>query len=111
MARLPIRTLVMLAATASALAACSRNETGKKVIAEQCIAEGETVEVCECFAKNTDEKLDKDLFDIVVLGAQGEDGETEKLMQELTPTQKAHFTAAVREVIATCGAEGYLAAS
>ncbi len=106
MARLPLIMLVALT-----LAACSQNEVGKKVIAEQCIAEGETVEVCECFAKVSDEKLDKELFDIVVLGAQGEDGETEKLMQELTTTQKAHFIAAVREVIGTCGGQGYLAAS
>lgn len=104
MARLPLLALVALG-----LAACSQNEVGKKVIAEQCIAEGETVEVCECFAKTTDEKLEKDLFDIVVLGAQGEDGETEKLMQELSPSQKAQFAAGVREVIATCGAQGYLA--
>lgn len=104
MARLPLIALAALG-----LVACSQNEVGKKVIAEQCIAEGETVEVCECFAKTTDEKLDKDLFDIVVLGAQGEDGETEKLMQELSPSQKAQFAAGVREVIATCGAQGYLA--
>jgi len=106
MARLPIITMVALA-----LAGCSQNDVGRKVIAEQCIAEGETVEVCECFAKGSVEKLDKEMIDIVVLGAQGEDGETERLMQELSPSQKAHFTAAVREVISTCGGEGYLAGS
>lgn len=107
MARLPLITMVALAA----LAGCSQNDVSRKVIAEQCIAEGETIEVCECFAKTSAEKLDKDLLDIVVLGAQGEDGETEKLMQELSPSQKAHFTAAVREVISSCGGEGYLAGS
>jgi hypothetical protein len=106
MARLPLITMVALA-----LAGCSQNDVGRKVIAEQCIAEGETVEVCECFAKGSVEKLDKEMIDIVVLGAQGEDGETERLMQELSPSQKAHFTAAVREVISTCGGEGYLAGS
>lgn len=111
MARLPLTRFIGATLIALVLAACSRNETGKKVIAEQCIAEGEAVEVCECFAKVSDEKLEKDMFDIVVLGAQGEDGETERLMQELSPSQKAHFSAAVREVIATCGAEGYLAGS
>ena len=60
---------VLLPFAALGLAACSQNEVGKKVITEQCIAEGETVEVCECFAKTSNEKLDKELFDIVVLGA------------------------------------------
>jgi len=106
MARLPLILMVALA-----LAGCSQNDVSRKVIAEQCIAEGETVEVCECFAKTSAEKLEKEMLDIIVLGAQGEDGETEKLMQELSPSQKAHFTSAVREVISTCGAEGYLANS
>ena len=103
--------LALIALVAFGLAACSQNEVGKKVITEQCIAEGETVEVCECFAKTSDEKLDKELFDIVVLGAQGEDGETEQMIEELSPPQKSRFTAIVREVLSTCGAEGYLAAS
>lgn len=106
MARLPLILMVGLA-----LAGCSQNDVTREVIAEQCIAEGEIVEVCECFAKTSAEKLEKDMLDIIVLGAQGEDGETERLMQELSPSQKAHFTAAVREVISTCGGEGYLAAS
>ena len=105
MARLALLALVTLG-----LAACSQNEVGKKVITEQCIAEGETVEVCECFAKASDEKLDKELFDIIVLGAQGEDSETEKMVEELTPAQKAKLSAVTREVVTSCGAEGYLAA-
>ncbi len=107
MARLPLISMVALAAVAG----CSQNDVSRKVIAEQCIAEGETIEVCECFAKTSAERFEKDMLDIIVLGAQGEDGETEKLMQELSPSQKAHFTAAVREVITTCGGEGYLAGS
>jgi len=101
--------LARIALAVAGLAACSQNEAGKKVIAEQCIAEGETVEVCECFAKVSDQKLDKELFDIVVLGAQGEDSETEKMVEELAPALKGKLAVAVREVINTCGAEGYLA--
>jgi len=103
--------LAFLGFVALGLAACSQNEVGKKVITEQCIAEGETVEVCECFAKTSDEKLDKELFDIIVLGAQGEDAETEKIVEELSPSQKAKLSAVTREVVTSCGAEGYLAAS
>jgi len=102
--------LAFLGIAAFGLAACSQNEVGKKVITEQCIAEGETVEVCECFAKASDEKLDKELFDIIVLGAQGEDSETEKMVEELTSAQKAKLSAVTREVVTSCGAEGYLAA-
>ena len=101
--------LLLIGIAALGLAACSQNEVGKKVITEQCIAEGETVEVCECFARTSDEKLDKELFDIIVLGAQGEDSETEKMIEELSSQQKAKLSAVAREVITTCGAEGYLA--
>ena len=94
-----------------ALAACSQNEAGKKVITEQCIADGEAIEVCECIAKEADAKLEQGLFDIVVLGAQGSDLETARMISELDPQQQAKFTASVRQVLDGCSAEGYLAGS
>lgn len=91
------------------LAACSQNEAGKKVITEQCIADGGIVEVCECLARETDAKLEKPLFDIIVMGAQGLDVETAERIEELDPSQKAKLATVAPQILNTCGAEGYLA--
>lgn len=103
--------LIFIAAAGLVIAACSQNEAGKKVITEQCIADGEAIEVCECIAKEADAKLDQGLFDIVVLGAQGADLDTARLISELDPQQQAKFTMGVRQLLDSCGAKGYLAGS
>lgn len=91
-----------LAAPALAVAGCSPNETGKKIITEQCIASGEPVEVCECLAKASDQKLGQQLFDIVVLGAQGDEAETAARMEELPPELRTKFTVLVPEIRREC---------
>lgn len=102
--------LALLALVALGLAACSQNEVGKKVITEQCIAEGETVEVCECFAKPRTRSSTRSCS-TSSCSAPREDPETEKMIEELSTQQKAKLSAVAREVITTCGAEGYLAGS
>jgi hypothetical protein len=103
--------LLVLAIAALALAACSQNERGRQIITEQCIAGGEQVEVCECFAKQADAKLDQPLFELIVLGARGQAEEADLAMQELEPQQKAKFSVVVPQIIKACGGEGYLAGS
>lgn len=84
------------------LAACSANEQGRKVITEQCIADGEAVAVCECLAKGAAEKLDKELFDMVVLGAQGAEQEVAGRMEDLPPELKTKFAVVIPEIRAAC---------
>jgi hypothetical protein len=97
-----------LAAIALALSGCSQNEQGKKVIEAQCIAGGGAEDVCACLARTSAERLDKELFDIVVLGAQGEDIETAERIEELSPELENKLTLVVPEIIKSCGAESYL---
>lgn len=85
-----------------ALAGCSPNAQGIKVITEQCIADGEAIEVCECLGKTSSEKLDKDLFDMVVLGAQGAEQEVAGRMEDLAPEMKAKFVALIPQIRNTC---------
>ena len=102
----------MLGAAAMALlGACDQNGSGRTTITNRCVAGGEAPEICKCLADASSAKLDGDLFGVVVLGAQGEDAQTEKLMKELSPERQAKFSATMREIIQGCGAEGYLAAS
>lgn len=86
------------------LAGCNPNERGIKVITEQCIADGEAVPVCECLGKASAEKLDKVLFDMVVLGAQGAEQEVAGRMEDLAPEMKAKFAVVVPEIRRTCDA-------
>jgi hypothetical protein len=93
------------------LAACSQNEQGRAIITDRCVAGGESAEICKCFADQSSRKLDGDMFGIVVLGAQGDDAETDLQMKELTPERQVKFSATMQEIIRGCGAEGYLAAN
>ena len=93
------------------LAACSQNEQGRAAINDRCVAGGESAEICTCLADQSSRKLDGDMFNLVVLGAQGEEAETDRLVKELTPERQARFTAMMQEITRGCGAEGYLAAN
>jgi hypothetical protein len=104
MARLALLALVTLG-----LAACSQNEVGKKVITEQCIAEGETVEVCECFAKNVGREARQGVVRHHRARRSGRRFRDREDDRRAFPQQKAKLSAVAREVITTCGAEGYLA--
>lgn len=97
--------LVLLAA------ACSQNEPGRTAIVDRCVAGGETPEICQCLADQSSRQLDGEMFELVVLGAQGEEKEADRRMTELTPERQARFTAEMQHIIRGCGADGYLAGS
>ncbi len=106
MARLALIALVVLG-----LAACSRNEQGRKFITDRCLASGQETEVCECLARESDAKLDQQMFDVVVLGAQGDDQEAELAMQELDARAKARFSTIVPQIQKGCGLQDSLTGS
>jgi hypothetical protein len=93
------------------LAACSQSEPGRTAIVDRCVAGGETPEICKCLADESSRQLDGDMFDLVVLGAQGEEMETDRRMKELAPERQARFAARMRQIIRGCGADGYVAGS
>lgn len=99
-----IAASLLFLAVPGALTACSPNAQGIKVITEQCIADGEAIEVCECLGKNTASRLDKQLFDMVVLGAQGAEQEVAGRMEELPPELKAKFAAVIPDIRRECDA-------
>jgi hypothetical protein len=93
------------------LAACSQNGPGRAAIVERCISGGEAQAVCQCLADQSSRKLDGAMFALVVLGAQGEEAETDRLMSEMSPDLQLKFSGTMREIIGMCGAQGYVAAS
>lgn len=100
-------TLAMLTGFAG-LAACNPNEPGMKVIARQCLAGGQAEEVCDCLSKQSAQRLDKDLFEMVVLGAQGEEAEVVARMEELPPELKTKFTVVIPDIRRECGYDDQL---
>ena len=99
-----MRRIAVISGVLVLLAGCSPNEQGIKVITEQCIAGGEAVEVCECLGKASAEKLDKPMFDMVVLGAQGAEQEVAGRMEDLAPELRTKFAVVTQEISAQCTA-------
>jgi hypothetical protein len=96
-----------LAALALALAACSQDGPGKAVITDRCVAGGESPEICKCLADQSAARLDKEMFQIVVFGAKGEENAGERLLRDIGPDRQARFTAMAREIARACGAPDY----
>lgn len=97
-----MRRLAVSSVALVMLAGCNPNEQGIKIITEQCIADGEPVEVCECLGRASAQKLDKPMFDMVVLGAQGAEQEVAGRMEELPPELKAKFSVLVTDISRQC---------
>jgi hypothetical protein len=95
----------------AALTACSQNGPGRAAITDRCIAGGESPEICKCLADASSQKLERDMFELVVLGAQGDEAKTDQRMKEMAPDRQAQFTELMRGIIRGCGAQGYLAGS
>ena len=103
--------LVLLVLTALGAAACSPRDAGKKAIVARCLAGAEDEKVCECTAQASAEKLDQELFDLVVLGAQGEEAEAAVRAEELTPELQSKFSLLVPEIKQECESAAALSAS
>jgi hypothetical protein len=91
-----------------ALPCCSPNAAGREAITNRCVAGGEKLEVCECFAEESSRRLEKPMFELVVLGAQGRESEAEEVMKSLGPDRQGLFSTIVRGIIRGCGGESYL---
>jgi hypothetical protein len=105
----PAKRIVAVCALLT-LAACSASGPGREAIADRCVAGGEKPEVCQCFAEESSRRLEKSMFELVVLGAQGRDAEAETRIKALGPERQGAFSTIVRGIIRGCGGEAYLIA-
>ena len=92
-------------------AACSQNGPGRAVITDRCVASGQTPEICKCLADQSAQKLDQEMFDVVVLGARGETNASERLLRDIGPDRQARFTTLTRDIARACDADDYLVAN
>jgi hypothetical protein len=104
---LKIRWSLALAAVLLATG-CGARSAGREAIIARCLGDGEDPVVCDCLGNQSVKKLDKTGFDLVVLGARGQDAEADSLLAELTPVEQAKLSGSVRDVASACGVKGYL---
>jgi hypothetical protein len=104
-------SLSLAALAVAALAGCSQNSAGVAIITDRCVAGGESPEVCKCLAEQSSAKLDKEMFEIVVLGARGEQNASARLLRDIGPERQTRFKTIARDVASTCGANDYLVAN
>jgi hypothetical protein len=83
---------------------CSVDDTGRKAIIDACLKSGQQDAVCSCLAKESTRRLDKPMYEMVVLGAQGNEAETDRLMATLTPAAAQKFASTTQSIAKTCGA-------
>jgi hypothetical protein len=84
--------------------ACSADDSGGKAIVDACLKSGQQEAVCSCLAKESAKRLDKPMYQVVVLGAQGNESETDRIMATLTPAAAQKFVSTTQVIAKTCGA-------
>ena len=73
-------------------------------ITAACLKSGQPDGVCSCLAKESARRLDKPMYDLVVLGAQGNEAETDRIMATLPPAAAQKFVNTAQAIAKTCGA-------
>lgn len=103
--------LVLLVLATLGAAACSPRDAGRTAILERCLAGAGEEKVCDCQARASADKLDQELFDLVVLGAKGEEAEAAARAEELSPEMQGRLSLLIPEIKQECESAAALSAS
>jgi hypothetical protein len=93
---------------ALALSACSGEGDSRRIIAETCVRDGGAEGMCDCLARQSVKELEKPALEAVVLGAQGQYGEADRMMAAFTPEDNAKFRTDMQGIVRTCEADAYI---
>ncbi len=85
------------------LAGCDAAEANRKTIEESCLANGEPAEVCTCLARESVERLDPAVLDLIAMGAKGEGREASEKSRTLEPPLRSQFAVEVPAIMDACG--------
>lgn len=94
----------LVAAVLLMASACGRDDAGRRTIIDACLKGGQQDQVCTCLANESEKRLDKTMFGLVVLGAAGNETETDRIMATLSPAAVQRFSNATQTIARTCGA-------
>lgn len=85
-----MKKLMFVAAASLALAACE--DKGQSALVQSCVSGGLEKRTCDCLARESKKSMDKEVYEAMVLDAQGKSAEANALMEKM-PVEK-RFTAA-----------------
>jgi hypothetical protein len=100
-----MRTKLILAVCAAAsLAACGAAGGGKSAMVTKCVDGGEDRKVCTCVADEMEKTLDKEIFQAMLLEAEGKSEEAQKIMSALPLGKQLSAATGMMGVMAKCSA-------
>lgn len=87
----------------SLLAGCDAVEANRQSIEEACLANGEPGEVCTCLARESAEKLDPAVLELIAMGAKGEGREASEKSKAMEAPLRSQFAVEVPAIMEACG--------
>lgn len=85
------------------LGGCDAVEANRRTIEDSCLANGDGAEVCACLARESAERLDPAVLDLVVLGAKGQSRGASEKARSLDPALRMQLAVDVPAIMAECG--------
>ncbi len=86
------------------LGACDAVEASRKTIEQTCLANGEPQDVCSCLARESAERLDPAVLDIMVIGAKGQPRDASSKARALDAPLRSQLAMDVPAIMVECGA-------
>lgn len=86
-----------------ALAACGGPN---KALVDSCVADGMAKADCDCLATEAEKQMDKDVFDAVVLMAEGKEDEANAMMEKMPIEKRFSVATGMISVMGACSVEG-----
>ncbi len=97
------RVLAATALFAGLLAGCDPMEANRRAIEEACVSNGESQEVCSCLARESADRLDPTVVDLMVMGAKGESRQASARAKLLEAPLQTQLAVDVPAIMAECG--------
>lgn len=88
----------------AALAACDARAPGRQALIDRCLAGGQPEGYCVCLARETNRRLDDEMFSLVVMAAAGQPEEAEDILSAFEPEEQLTYATLVGEVARVCAA-------
>jgi hypothetical protein len=98
-----LRVWLCLGTAVFALAACDARAPGRQVIIDRCLADGAGGEdYCVCLARESDDRLDDEMFELVARAASGDAETAEEILAIFEPAEQITYSTLLAEVVRAC---------
>lgn len=94
--------VILAGAALLALGAC---DTPNKPLVDSCLADGYDKKVCECLAKEAKKQLEPDVFNAMVMMAEGKEEEANAAMEAMPIEKRFSVASGMFTVMGACSVE------